>query len=363
MNTAFLCLGGNIGNRTTYINTSKKLLKQSSITIIGESSIYETEAWGSLSEKKYLNQVIKINTNLSVDKLLKIILETEKKLGRERNSDRNSDRTIDIDILFYNDKIISKKNIEVPHPRLHLRKFVLKPLFEIEPNWMHPSLNLSITKLYENCKDKLKVTKFKEKNEPIYICIEGNIGSGKTTLAKALSNELNAIFLPEEFEDNPLLPLFYEDRKLFAFPLEYSFLINRFKQLQVALNSKNKLIISDYSLYKCLWFSKINLNNKDYLRFRKEFNVIASRIKKPDFIIHLNTSNENLQKNIRKRGRIYEKTITENYLEAISRQYKEGFNELKKIKKLSIDITKYHNKLEEESIKKIKQFIDRDIGL
>jgi 2-amino-4-hydroxy-6-hydroxymethyldihydropteridine diphosphokinase len=67
MNTAFLCLGGNIGNRTTYINTSKKLLKQSSITILRESSIYETEAWGSLSEKKYLNQVIKINTNLSVE--------------------------------------------------------------------------------------------------------------------------------------------------------------------------------------------------------------------------------------------------------------------------------------------------------
>jgi deoxyadenosine/deoxycytidine kinase len=77
----------------------------------------------------------------------------------------------------------------------------------------------------------------------------------------------------------------------------------------------------------------------------------------------LNTSNENLQNNIRKRGRIYEKTITENYLEAINRQYKEGFNELKKIKKLSIDITRYHNKLEEESIKKIIQFIDRDIDL
>ena len=363
MNTAFLCLGGNIGNRIININTSKNLLVQSSVTIIRQSSIYETDAWGSLSEKKYLNQVIKINTNQSVDKLLKIILEIEKKLGRIRNLDRNSDRTIDIDILFYNDKIISKKNVEVPHPRLHLRKFVLKPLLEIEPDWMHPSLNLDITQLYKNCKDKLKVTKFKEKNEPIYICIEGNIGSGKTTLAKALSSELKAVFLPEEFEENPLLPLFYENKKLFAFPLEYSFLINRFKQLQIALNSENKLIISDYSLYKCLWFSKINLTNKDYLRFRKEFNVIASKIKRPDIIIHLNTSTENLQKNIKKRGRIYEKTITENYLEAINREYKVGFNELKKIKKLSIDIAKYHNKLEEESIKKIRKFITGNTDL
>ena len=357
MNVAFLCLGGNIDNRIENINAAKKAINSYSGKIVSQSELYETEAWGSDSENKYLNQVIKINTKLNADDLLKSLLQIEKKLGRKRNSDKNSDRTIDIDILFFNSEIITKKDLEIPHPRLHLRNFVLKPLNEIAADFKHPVLKKTISVLLKQNKDKLKAKPLVPKNKLNYICIEGNIGSGKSTLARVLSKKLNAAFLPEEFEDNLLLPLFYEDKKLFAFPLEYSFLIARFNQIQQTFKSEKKLIVSDYSLYKCLWFAKINLTPKDYVIFKKQFNLILDQLPKPDLIIHLTTSTKNLKQNILKRGRKYEQTISQKYLNAISNQYTKGFKKIKGIKKLSLTISNYHPELELALIKEINNFI------
>jgi deoxyguanosine kinase len=357
MNVAFLCLGGNIGNRIENINAAKKAIEQFSGKMTSQSGIYETEAWGSDSKNKYLNQVIKINTKLNAGDLLKSLLQIEKKLGRKRDLDKNSDRTIDIDILFFNDAIISKKNIQIPHPRLHQRNFVLKPLNEIAGEFLHPVLKKTISTLLKKNKDTLKVTPVFPQKKLTYICIEGNIGSGKSTLARALSEKLNAKFLPEEFEDNPLLPLFYGNKKLFAFPLEYSFLIDRFYQLQKTFKAEKKLIVSDYSLYKCLWFAKINLTPKDFTTFKKQFNLILDQLPKPDLIIHLSTSTKNLKQNIKKRGRKYEQTISQTYLNAISDQYNKGFKKIKGVKKLSLSISNYHIELESALIKEINNFI------
>lgn len=357
MNVAFLCLGGNIGNRIENINAAKKAIERFSGKIISQSGIYETEAWGSDSKNKYLNQVIKINTRLNANDLLSSLLQIEKRLGRKRNLNKNSDRTIDIDILFFNSDIISKKNIEIPHPRLHQRNFVLKPLNEIAGEFLHPTLKKTISVLLKQNKDKLKAKLFEQKNVVKYICVEGNIGSGKSTLAKVLAKKLNAAFLPEEFEDNPLLPLFYGDKKLFAFPLEYSFLIARFNQIQKTFKSEKKVIVSDYSLYKCLWFAKINLTPKDFITFKKQFNLILDQLPKPDLIIHLSTSTKNLKQNIKKRGRKYEQTISHNYLNAISDQYNKGFTKIKDIKKLSLPISNYNPELESVLTKEINNFI------
>lgn len=362
MNVAFLCLGGNIGNRIVNLNATKDAISRLLGGITAQSYIYETAAWGSVSENKYLNQVIKIETQLSAQNLLAKALTIEKSLGRKRGSAKNMDRTVDIDILFFNSEIISAKNIEIPHPRLHLRNFVLKPLNDIARNFVHPVLKKTVSSLLKSSKDKLPVKKYNALKDLKYICIEGNIGSGKTTLAKVLAKKLNARFLPEEFEDNPLLPLFYDNKKLFAFPLEYSFLVSRFKQLNETLRSEKKIIVSDYSLYKCLWFAKINLSKKDFTLFKKQFKLIADQLPKPDIIVYLNTNTKNLKQNIKKRGRKYEQSISDDYLNSISKQYDKGFAKINNIQTLHITVNAYHPKLEEVSVKTINNFIKENFG-
>lgn len=150
----------------------------------------------------------------------------------------------------------------------------------------------------------------------MFISIEGNIGSGKTTLAKALAKHLNATYLPEQFEDNALLPLFYNDRKTFAFPTEYSFLIDRHKQLHRYFQTTKELqvTVSDFHFDKCICFAKANLSSRDYQYFKKHFKALQASIKQPNLVVYINTEVSLLVKNIKKRGRAIEKTIEIDYL-------------------------------------------------
>ncbi len=164
MNIVFLCLGGNLGNREANLSLAIAEIKQQCGKISAQSSIYQTEAWGSSSQLKYLNQVIQIQTAYSPEQLLKTLLSIEKSFGRERISNQNADRTIDIDILFFNDEIIETNILQIPHPRLHLRNFVLQPLKSINEDFFHPKLKKTIKELALQCTDSLKVTLFKKNN-------------------------------------------------------------------------------------------------------------------------------------------------------------------------------------------------------
>ena len=150
----------------------------------------------------------------------------------------------------------------------------------------------------------------------MFISIEGNIGSGKTTLAKVLAKQLKATYLPERFEENALLPLFYNDRKTFAFPTEYSFLIDRHKQLQTYFeaNKKQHITVSDFHFDKCICFAKANLSQKDYQYFKKHFKALKASITQPDLVVYINTDVSLLVKNIKTRGRAIEKIIEPEYL-------------------------------------------------
>lgn len=355
MNEVFLCLGGNLGNRSQILTKSAHLIEKECGKIIKKSKIYETVAWGSKSQKKFLNEVIQIKTKYSAEQLLTKLLAIEKSLGRKRNNIKNSDRLIDIDILFFNNEIIKNKSIEIPHPRLHLRNFVLKPLMDINKDLIHPALNKSIKKIYKNCGDTLAATEF----TPVkYICIEGNIGSGKTTLAKELAKQINADFLPEQFEKNDLLQLFYSKPDAFAFPLEFNLLLNRYTQIKNSVKKNAKLIIGDYSIYKSLWFAKVNLGNKEFLFFKKHFKALELKLPKPDVIIYLQTSTSNLKQNVLSRGRQYEKNISVKYLNEVGKQYLKGIKEMNTSKKLLISIKKYDSGLNQELIKRIKDYLN-----
>lgn len=155
----------------------------------------------------------------------------------------------------------------------------------------------------------------------MFICIEGNIGSGKSTLAKALAKKLKATYLPEQFEENTLLPLFYNDNKTFAFPTEYSFLIDRQKQLTNHFRSlkKGTYTISDFHFDKCLCFAKTNLEPLDFHFFKKHFKPLRKTLPTPDLVVYLDTSTELLVKNIHKRGREIEKSLKQTYLKRLKK--------------------------------------------
>ena len=161
MNAVYLCLGGNIGNRAYTLKLAISKIEELTGEIITVSPLYETEAWGVQNQQTYLNQCIYIHTPLPCKDLIKELLSIEKQLGRERiQSNTYESRTIDIDILFFNRDIIEEEDLTVPHPRLHLRKFVLTPLNDIASEYVHPILNQTVTELLYHCTDELKVHLF-----------------------------------------------------------------------------------------------------------------------------------------------------------------------------------------------------------
>ena len=162
MNIAFLSIGGNINDRLQNLKLCLELVKMNCGSIENKSNIYESKAWGVNSKNKYLNQTIKLLTPLSPKELLNSIQSIELKMGRQRTENQYSDRIIDIDILAFNNQIIDEVDLKVPHPRLHLRKFVLVPLIEIEPNWEHPISLHKISKLMSLCKDTSEILIYKE---------------------------------------------------------------------------------------------------------------------------------------------------------------------------------------------------------
>jgi 2-amino-4-hydroxy-6-hydroxymethyldihydropteridine diphosphokinase len=160
MNIVFLGIGTNLGNRDGNLNDAVAMIEENIGPVVRSSSVYVTEPWGFQSGNDFLNMVIKVKTHLNPSGLMGRILMIESLLGRVRGEKQYSSRVIDIDILLYEDMVIDEKSLRIPHPLLHERKFVLVPLCEIEPEFVHPVLNKTLTSLLELCKDQGKVNKF-----------------------------------------------------------------------------------------------------------------------------------------------------------------------------------------------------------
>ena len=157
-----------------------------------------------------------------------------------------------------------------------------------------------------------------------FITIEGNIGAGKTTLSHLLSRHFNARLVLEEFADNPFLPKFYENPKLYAFPLELFFMAERYKQLKDLIQQKDlfqNITISDYLFTKCLLFAKVNLPEDEFRLYQRLFEIIHQQLLQPDLLIYLHSPVQKLQQNIKKRNRLYEQNIPDQYLFSLQETY------------------------------------------
>ena len=172
-----------------------------------------------------------------------------------------------------------------------------------------------------------------------FIVIEGNIGAGKTSLTKRIAEQYNAKIILEQFAENPFLPKFYKDSEKYSFPLELSFLADRYHQLKHELSSDifKSFVIADYYFTKSLIFSKNTLQDDEYQLYRRLFNIIHNSLAKPDLYVYLYLSVDNLQKNIKNRGRDYEKEMKSEYLEKIQKGYFSYFKQEKDRTFLIID--------------------------
>ena len=160
MNLAYLLLGGNIGNSKNIFNQAQLLIDSEIGSLFKQSSDYQSKAWGFESSSFFLNRIVIIKTNLSPSDLLKETQKIEIQLGRkEKTKETYESRIIDIDILFYENKIIQTNKLTIPHPRLHLRRFTLEPLLELSSDFTHPILQKTIANLYQECEDQSKVIK------------------------------------------------------------------------------------------------------------------------------------------------------------------------------------------------------------
>ncbi len=178
--------------------------------------------------------------------------------------------------------------------------------------------------------------------EPMYnyIVIEGNIGAGKTSLSTRMAAELNASLILEQFEENSFLPKFYEDPVRYSFPLELSFLADRYQQLKNHFNKPDlftTFTIADYFIFKSLIFASRNLESLEFTLYTRLFSIVSSVVPRPDMIVYLYLNLENLKRNILKRGRPYEQNIQFDYLDKIQNGYLDFLRQQNYLRVLLID--------------------------
>lgn len=369
MNTVFLSLGSNLGNTYEYLNKAVLELFRSVGPVVKISPVYASPALG-FTGPDFHNCAVKLETSLTAQQLLKKIQAIEKQLGRERSGKGYESRKIDIDILLFNEYIIKSKTLQVPHALMLERKFVLQPLVDIGPDTIIPTTKQTVQRAIEECKDISELTKqpkwLKNPKDTIaignynYIAIEGNIGAGKTSLSQMISREFNAKLILERFKDNPFLPKFYEEPERYAFPLEMSFLADRYQQLLDDIGQFDlfkDFMIADYDRYKSLIFAQVTLQEEEFVLYKRLHEMMYRDIPAPDLYIYLYQNTERLLENIKKRGRDYEKSIKPDYLEKINQGYLDFIKNQHHLNVKIIDISSLDFvKNREDYLKIISQF-------
>ena len=346
-----LSLGSNQGDRLRNIELCLQLIHQEIGTIIRVSKLYETPSWGFDSDA-FFNCALVIHTFASAEKILQKVLQVERQLGRVRGENTGyQSRIIDIDLIAFDSEIINSATLQIPHPLMQNRKFVLMPMLDLKLDWVHPVFHKKIPELLEMTPDDSVCTVVQNLENPLdkipleqfnYIAFEGNIGAGKTTLVTKIAEDFNAKTVLERFADNPFLPKFYEDQNRYAFPLEMSFLADRYKQLSDDLAQFDlfkDFIVADYHIFKSLIFAKVTLQEDEFRLYKTMFDIVYREMPKPDLYVYLYQNTERLLENIKKRGRSYEQNIPADYLDKINGGYLDYIKSQTNLNVLIIDVS------------------------
>ena len=370
-----LSLGSNQGNRLKNIENCIQLIHRKIGLILRVSNLYETPSWGFSSDPFY-NCALILHTSFSAEKILQKINSIEKELGRIRqNTENYQARIIDIDIITINEQVHHSEELTIPHRQMQNRLFVLLPMLDLKLEWQHPILHKSVQELIETCEDKSDckvvanldfVLKKYSINQLNYIAIEGNIGAGKTTLATKIAEDFNAKTVLERFADNPFLPKFYKDQNRYAFPLEMSFLADRYQQLSDDLSQFDlfkDFVVADYHIFKSLIFAKVTLQEDEFRLYKTLFDIIYKEMQKPDLYVYLYQNTDRLLQNIKKRGRSYEQEIEAEYLEKINYGYLDYIKSQTDLNVLVIDVSDFDFVEKQEDYVKVLDAIQEKLEI
>ncbi len=317
--TAYIGLGSNLGDSIAIIDQAVKMLGEGNgITVSALSKKIRTKPLGEKSQRDYLNAVVKIETSLAPKELLSRMQAIEDSLGRIRTGNW-SPRTIDLDLLIYGDEIINEADLIVPHSQMHLRTFVLDGMCEIDKDLIHPVLKRSMSQLAI----RLNGNDFMFDTEiPQLISVAGVIGSGKTTVALALSTNLKCEMIREAYDTNPYIEDVYTGRSMDrAIDMELYFLDSRVAQLDRAILPKAVPAVADYIFDKQIMYANLWLKTDQLSGFENRYNQSRSNVASPVLVVYLTGSMRTCLERIHRRNRSFEQQIEIETLEKLSDGY------------------------------------------
>jgi 2-amino-4-hydroxy-6-hydroxymethyldihydropteridine diphosphokinase len=324
--TAYIGLGSNLGDRKSYINSALKMIAGTEqVELCRVSDIIETTALSSTRQPKFLNAVAELKTTLSAMDLHKTLSDIESELGRTRRG-HWWPRTIDLDILLFGKELLKSPDLTIPHPQMHLRSFVLNGLCQLNGNLLHPVMGVSFNELnarLNGCDFALNPDK------PQLVSVAGNIGVGKTTLAKKLADHFGCELLLEPYDENPFMPDVYAGKKELALDSQLYFLTSRAKQLDPKNLEAGRICISDYVFDKETIYARRLLDVQQLSLYEKMYPPFAAQVTTPALVIYIRDPAQNCLERIRNRNRPYEQQIELQFLQTLNSDYEQLFKKWK----------------------------------
>jgi 2-amino-4-hydroxy-6-hydroxymethyldihydropteridine diphosphokinase len=310
MSRCLIGLGSNSGDRAWHLDEAlRRLAANARLQLLRKSTWRETQPIGGpVGQNRYLNGAVILDTSLGPHELLQLLNEVESQLGRRR-ARRWDARTIDLDLLLYDDLVLSATDLQLPHPRMAWRRFVLEPAAEIAGEMRHPTVGWTIARLLEHL----------DTARP-YVAVSGPIGAGKTVLAEGLCRAMSARFIAEALDERRL-EHFYGDTAAQAWAMELGFLEQRKQLLSPAEGedgwAENCLAVSDFWFDQSAAFARVWLAPDQFVEFARRFAEIQRSVARPKLLVLLDAPTDELLARINRRGRRGETSLTIEQIERI----------------------------------------------